>query len=183
MKTFSIYGNCQSAALAQVLSKNKSFEKMYNYTGLQAVQTISQEKVFLVKEIFENVDLLLHQVISDQFAIADLSTSKMMKTRKNDSKSFTFPSLYFNAYFPHLDTFKGKQSILNFVHDYVIMYGYVQGLSEQQILNLIQDENMYSKQLSTSLLKKSLLFLKNRENSFDIKISSFKRWGQTPFRE
>lgn len=173
MEYFTIYGNCQSRALADTLRKSNEFSDYYEHNPLKAVQTITKENISLAQNIFQNSDLLIHQIIKDGYAISELSTTELMKKRKKDSKSFTFPSLYFNAYFPHLDGFRGKKSILNLVHDFIIMYSYTKGLSEQQVLDLINNEYLYPKKTSINLLNSSLKRLKNREIGLDISISTF----------
>lgn len=170
---YSIYGNCQSKGLANTLKKQNFFSELYEYQALGFVQNIQPDKVWEVEEAFKHSDLLIHQVIGDQFKIKALSTNNLMQYRKENSNTLTFPSLYFNGYFPHLDTFNGVMSILNLVHDYNIIYSYAIGLSETEIIELLLGEKFYSKSLSCELLDKSLQSLKEREKALDIKIADF----------
>ena len=173
MKEFSVYGNCQSGAMALTLMKNKDFCNIYNFKELKFIQNIKEKEIYLAKNKFLNSDLLIHQYIHDSYKIPPLSTSNLMKLRKKNSITISFVSLYFNAYFPHLDTFLGKESILNQVHDYIIMYCFAIGLTEKQTLDLIQSDTLYDKKTSQMFLSNSLDVLRKRENSTDIKITDF----------
>lgn len=170
---FTVYGNCQSGSIANTLNTVESFNKIYTYKMLKPVHTISEEEVYLAEKVFSSSDLLIHQIISDNYKIPELATSFLMKKRKNNCLNITFPSLYFNGYAPHLDVFNDVHSILNYLHDYIIMYGFIKGLNEQQIIDLMQNENFYSKDISRQLLNQSIKSLKMREADLDIKVSFF----------
>ena len=140
---------------------------------MEFVQNITEEQAYIVEEAFKNTDLLIYQIIADTYKIPKLSTLSLMQHRKADTMNISFPSLYFNAYFPHLDMYNGKKSILRLVHDYIIMYSYVLGLSEQEIIDLIQSEDLYPKDIIISLLDQSFKSLRKKESNRDVKISNF----------
>ncbi|MBU4109816.1 hypothetical protein KJ988_02320, partial [bacterium] len=173
MKSFSIYGNCQAKALMQTLLKNEVFANTYNYKDLKPIQTILEEEVHLAEAIFKEADLLLHQIVSNSYHIPSLRTASLKAYRKINSLSIAFPYTYFNAYFPELDTYHGTKSILSLVHDYNIMLGYVKGLSQQQISDLIQDQNFYSQPITLTIRNESIDSLSWRENLLETKISNY----------
>ena len=174
MKSYAIYGNCQSATLSRLLKKDVVFNRLYELKSIPFVQDIKESEVdHIQKSIFSKIDLLIYQEISDNYRINQLSTKNILQHIQNETIKISFPSLYFNAYFPHLDTYKEGFSVLNMVHDYFVMYSYIKGLSEEQTISLIQRENLYPKYISEQLLDKSLKQLVQRENNLDVKVSEF----------
>lgn len=172
-KVFSIYGNCQSGSIAHYLNGTKEFSNIFTFKRLIPVHVMSDIDIEKAKKVFQNTDLLIHQVISSKYKIPQLSTQELMKCRKDDSISITFPSLYFNGYFPHLGAFKGVRSILNMLHDYIILYCFAKGLNEKETLDIIMSEDLYPQSTSLELLDWSFRNLAHREKSLDIKVSDF----------
>lgn len=172
-KKYSVYGNCQSGALAMTLSKNETFNKQYELQKIKPVQTLKLEDVLDVQNIFKDIDLVIYQHISSNYRIGELSTNRLLKKVKRSTMTISFVSMYFNAYFPHLDKFLGKKSILNVVHDYIIMYCYCLGMTEQETFDVIQREDLYSIEISNQLFANALNELKKREESTDVKVAPF----------
>ncbi len=170
---YSIYGNCQTATIAHYLNAHTNFSKQFSFEKLMPVHLMSTSDISEVKNIFTNSDLLIHQVIKDNYKTPELSTSQLMKFRKEQSLSITFPSLFFSAYAPHCAPFKGVKSILNLLHDYIILYCYANNMTEQETLDLIGDKELYPKSTSLDLLDNSFKTLEERETLLDIKISAF----------
>ena len=173
---FTIYGNCQIYALLQTLLEYKDFKENFDYIPLKAVQDLRLADVGYVVKAIEKSDLIIYQHVSKYYGIRALSTARILSHAKINSIPISFPSLYFDGYFPHLAMLPGRKSVLlDTVHDYVIMYGYLMGLEQQEIIEVIQSEDFYSEELSNRLLKKSINDLIKREesNNVDIKISDY----------
>lgn len=173
IKNFVIYGNCQSGALLKTLNKNKLFQNKYNNLPLRAVQTLTDSDTNDVVEKFRNSDLVIYQSISDKYRYPELSSNKLLKTTHDNAVLISFVSLYFNGYFPHLDVFNGKKHILNLVHDYIIMLSYVKGMKHKEILDLMNDEKLYSKEIALSKVSEGIDSLKNREKETTLKIADY----------
>lgn len=173
-KRFVVYANCQSNALAQTLMENIEFSSVYEWVPIPPVQTLREIDIQEVISKVESADLFIYQPITTSHnRPKELSSDFLTKVVKPRANSISFPSIYFDGYFPHLQTFKGYVSTLNLVHDYVIAYSCAIGLSEGETFELIQDENLYSEKLSSKLADSSLKKLEYRESQFniDIKVS------------
>lgn len=175
MKKYTVYGNCQADGLAKTLLEYEDFSSNYEYIPLKAVQDMQVRDIPYVEQTMGKCDLIIYQHISRNYSIAQLSTTNLLPHISSNTRLISFPSLYFGAYFPHLGTFNGVKSILNLVHDYVIMYGYVLGIEQQRLLEIIQSDYFYYEALSQKLLRDSLEFLRKREesNKVDVRISDF----------
>ena len=105
----------------------------------------------------------------------ELSSNFLINNVKQGATLISFPSIYFDGYFPHLQTFNGYVSILNLTHDYFIAYLCSIGFSQNETFNLIQSEDLYTKNTSVNLAERSLKNLRDREEEFsiDAKLSGF----------
>lgn len=170
---FTVYGNCQSAALAETLMKSDEFKELYEWRRNKFIHMMNTDDITSVIDIFKSVDLLIYQRVSDNYRIPELSTNSLLKMCKSSLKAISFPTIYFNAYFPHLDNFLEKRSILERVHDYIMMYCYYIGLNQKQTIDLIQNSNLYPRDYSLKLLNDSFEKLEGREEGVDIIISDY----------
>lgn len=175
MRKFTIYGNCQGPALAKTLLEYADFKENFDYAPLKSIQTLELTDIENVIETIQKCDLIIYQPISTNYRIRELSTARILLHTNKNSILVSLPSLYFNGYFPHIDTLDGRLSILNFVHDYIMIYGYLLGLEQHEIIELIKSEDFYDEELSNRLLKKSISDLKKREvkNGVDIRVSDY----------
>lgn len=174
-KRFSAYGNCQAQALAKTLLESEKFSESFEYLPIDSVHTLHAGEYSKLVDIFQQLDLLLYQPVSEQYHIPQLSTSNLLAYLPQHCRSISFPSLYFNGYFPHLDTLKGITSILNLVHDYNIIYAFVLGLDEAQTVELISSNKFYDQVTSNRLINQSIAELYNREkvNNVNVKLSDY----------
>lgn len=172
-KKYTIFGNCQTTALSFYLNENAYFREHYELQPIKLVHLVGKNEIEELKETFKQCDLIIYQHIADNYHLPELATSKLLDGI--DAKLISFPSIYFNGYFPHLDVMNGTNSVLNAVHDYNIMCGYLFGLSEKSIRDLLESETFYTLTLSNNLLQDSLKELESRENLYalDIKVDDF----------
>lgn len=208
MKTFVVFGNCQTWPLARTMLENKEFASRYRWEKIPWVQDINEGHVAEVLEKVSNADLFLYQPVAPKPASRPKAKRSFLRkllrrTRrpeallkpqiassgrpreidsiflneqlKDGAISISFPSAYFDGYFPHLQTLNGMVATLNLVHDYFIVYAYVIGLTEKEILSLMQRDDLYPRQASVDLALKSLENLRSREekNKIDVRLSDF----------
>lgn len=199
MKKFTVYANCQGPALGKTLLEAKGFRDKYVYKRINPVQTLKAQDLDQVKNIIAESDLILFQPIlapgmlqkwiggllgfankqilqriTSQRKPAWIGTNELLKYAKPDALVYSFPSLYFNAYFPHLDAMNIR-SVLTQVHDFFIAYSYAKGNSVEKTLRLLNSENLYPPEMSLSLADHTLSELKKREsvNRVSFTISEF----------
>lgn len=176
MKSFAIYANCQGEGLARALLGCDYFKNEYFRIKIPPVHLIKDHEVKLVMEAIRGIDLLIFQPVKISFdRPKELNSSFILNQLKDNAIKFSFPSIYFDGYFPHLKTMDRMVSILNLVHDYFIAYSYNIGLSQKKCYELINDLNLYPEDLSRKLAEKSIQNLRNREvaNNIDIPVSNF----------
>ena len=176
MKKFLVYANCQSQALALTLMENKEFESVYERIYVPQVQYLGKKDIEDLLYKVSSVDLFIYQPVSNiQSRPVELSSDFLLQKTKKSAELISFPSIYFDGYFPHLQTLYGYVSQLNLVHDYFVAYLCSSGFSTEQAIEIIQSEDLYPKTISKELVEKSLLTLKKREEQFsvDIKVSSY----------
>jgi len=175
-KRLVILANCQSSALAKTLLENSEFSNTYEWDHIAPIQTLHKKDTLDVIGKVKEADLFIYQPIKQTATRpVELTSDFLLKKLKRKSTPISFPSLYFDGYFPHLQTLMGKTSVLNLVHDYIIAYSCAIGLSEADTLAMIQDERLYPEEISRELAKKSINNLSERENEFvtDIKVSPY----------
>ncbi|WP_132291531.1 WcbI family polysaccharide biosynthesis putative acetyltransferase [Marinobacterium mangrovicola] len=97
---FTVYGNCQSKALAESLLCFDDFCKLYSHLKLKAVQNIGADELESVFDVFRKCDLFIEQVISDNYKTPDLASKKLALFKKSSAQTLKFPSIYFGGTFP-----------------------------------------------------------------------------------
>ncbi|MDH4317075.1 MAG: WcbI family polysaccharide biosynthesis putative acetyltransferase [Desulfobulbaceae bacterium] len=178
MKKLVIFANCQCRALAQTLMESHEFSLCYEWDFLPAVQNLSKQHVPEMLAKVREADLFLYQPVSeDPTRPVEITSAFLREQVKPSATALSFPSLYFDGYFPHLQTLQGYISTLYLVHDYFIAYACAIGLTIEETLSLIQSEDLYPKDVSIRLVEASFNNLADRETEFDIdiKISRFLR--------
>jgi len=174
MLKYTVYGNCQSTSIAHSLGKSDAFSSTYDYQPIKPVHVVKAGEEDHIITAFQEMDLIIQQPIADAYKHKKLTTTSLMENRKPDSMSFFLPPLYFNAYFPHIDNLPGREtSILNSIHDYVVIFSYLNKMAPQEIVDLITSERFYTPEMSKKLYTDSLEALQKREESLEIKIADF----------
>ena len=67
MKNYTIYGNCQGGALAEVLSRKNCFANEYHHTVLPAVQELTPNDAEQVYKEIADADLIIAQPVGEGF--------------------------------------------------------------------------------------------------------------------
>lgn len=163
MKKISIFANCQGEALFNYLSESSVFIEAFECLKIAPIQTLRGKDIDEVENVHACVDVLITQVISDEYFIKRFSSSSILKKVSPEAIVIKVPNIYFDGYFPHLGMLNGVRSMLNLVHDYNIVCGFLFGISQERLVNLLQSESFYSHYESERLFTRSLNELKARE--------------------
>jgi hypothetical protein len=171
VKSFVVYANCQSGALAKTLLENHMFSENYTWDFIEPIQNLGAKDIDEVIRKVKAADLFIYQPIAvTSFRPRELSSDFLLSKLKKKALSISFSSLYFDGYFPHLQVLKKSVAILNLVHDYIVAYCSVLKLNKARTIDLINSCDLYPKELSIMLAEKSLQNLKEREKKFNIDI-------------
>ena len=176
MKTFTVFANCQSTAIAKTLLENREFNQKYRYVPIKPVQLLRDDDAHKVCSIAKEVDLFIYQPIKSTPRRPETLTSLyLLNQLSRTAVSVSFPSIYFDGYFPHLQSLNGWVAKLNLVHDYFIAYLSSKKFLVSDICSILQNDNLYPKELSISLFNRAVNELENREinENIDIHVSSF----------
>ena len=176
MKKLVVFANCQSGALARTMLENKEFSSRYKWEFIPPVQNLNKSHIDEVISKVRGADLFIYQPVSESpNRPTELTSNFLLRQTKEDTETISFPSIYFDGYFPHLQTLKGLTSVLNLVHDYFIVYACAIGLSEEQCFSLINRDDLYPERVSIQLANASLQKLRDRETgeNIDITVSDF----------
>lgn len=180
MKKCLVYGNCQAMALKGLLKQNPKFKKYYEIVDCKSVYLLNKEDLPNQELIISDVDLLIHQPVSDNYkGLYQLSTNYLKSKLKQNAKVVSFPVAYFTGYNPELVYLKnnsGQRISQPFTyHDTNIMKFYLMGKSVNETITLIQSKDFYQFYDIQNNLENTLLNLEQREIDLDIKLSLFIR--------
>ncbi len=176
MKYLIIFANCQGGTLLSMLNEHEAFKKEYSCIPIPFVQNIkSKEQIKLLLDSVKKADIFIYQYVNSPNMPNETNTHYLLNLLKKDTIKISFPSLYFNGYFPHLDSMDKITGPLRLVHDYIIAYCYTKGFTEKETLRLINEKDLYSKKISMEFVKKSIesLLKRERENDIDIRLSDY----------
>lgn len=99
MKTYTIYGNCQSTIIASCLARVVNFNDRYKYVRQPYCHRISKIQYEQLKISIIDYDLLIAQPVSNQFRGGGFGSGELQSRCENN---ILFPSLQFYGYFPSL---------------------------------------------------------------------------------
>jgi Polysaccharide biosynthesis enzyme WcbI len=174
-KKFVVFGNCQSRGIAKSLLKSPSFANKYEHIPTKFVQTIKNVNLEDWKKAIAESDLIVHQKISDSYKFPAVSESNMLKIAKPDSIRISFPSLYFNAYFPQLGTKlpnrNKKLSLFTKIEDYLWLGLYAAGVSPKQAKEIVTSQDLFSEKEAQDFYESSIFELQKRESLVNVAAS------------
>jgi hypothetical protein len=165
-----VLGNCQSGALSLLI---ECICPTMKRLSLPAIHTLDKKKPEVVWSIVRDVDVVIHQPISDSFQEIGINALKLKFPNK---LYISFPSIYFNGYFPNLiylrkpagGTLGGR---LRDFHDSRIVEGAIFGQSIEEIKNQICKKIPVDKVLTDVNI--SLENLRKREIGLDVEVTSY----------
>lgn len=131
-------------------------------------------------EFWGQIDLFLCQKVnpSNRFCPA-LASDHLIKKLSPNCQVVMILNIYFDGYFPQ--QIRNKTSIMKEIHQSGLFpYGDVfidelikKGLSDKDILALIQDENFITPEVVVMAANQSLTELRDREKEVDVQISDY----------
>jgi hypothetical protein len=171
---FTVYANCQSDALANLLLRNPFFAKEFELTRILPVHLLKKSSIPDTRKVISDIDLCISQPVSAANG-SRLSTKEVGEALGANGRMLTFPSIYFDGYFPHLIPLAGMQSVMNNAHDVNVMVLSKKGYSADEIYEIISDKGFYDSSLTQNLFTKSINELREREsaNNVDILVSNY----------
>lgn len=167
---FCVLANCQSGPLSILIERIcPTMERV----PLPAIHTLDVKKPEVLWGIISQVEVIIHQPISDAFQDLGINALKFKFPTKH---YISFPSVYFDGYFPNLmylrkpsgGTLKG---IIGDFHDSRIVKGVICEQSIEIIKNKFIKKHPYDEVLTN--INKSLENLSSRESDLDVKITSY----------
>jgi Polysaccharide biosynthesis enzyme WcbI len=174
-KKFVVFGNCQAGGIANFMLTSPSFANRYEYMATKPVQTIKNKHLEDWKTAISESDLIVYQKISESYKFPSVSESNMLKIAKPESIKISFPSLFFNAYFPQLGGNLYNQnkniSLLDQVDDYLWLGLYAKGYSHQQTKEIVMNPDLFSKEEAQHFYEMSISELQKREQFLQVTAS------------
>jgi Polysaccharide biosynthesis enzyme WcbI len=180
MKKCLVYGNCQAMAIKSFLSKHPDFVSMYEISEVKPVHLLTQEDVLTLEKTIAEIDLFIHQPVSDDYkGIHQLSSRYIKSQLKSSCKVLSFPVAYFTGYHPEITYLKDRNKIVVSkpfpFHDLNILKLYAEGKSIDRTIEEIEGEAFYSAEYLQNNLSKTLDNLEVRESNLDVILSKFIR--------
>lgn len=155
---YTIYGNCQADALAQVLNTNIEFSNKYRYVGIKAVHQMTSDDIkYLHKNLFPNLDLFIFLPIIN--FDKEFTTDYILSVLNKNTIVIYFQNIYSNIYFPQFKKFKGEYHDVNFNTSRVYSTEFLNENLEKNI-KALKDRELFHDRID----KKVLIYDFIREN-------------------
>jgi hypothetical protein len=172
LKKFACFGNCQSSAIAEVLSDHEPFTSRFEIIPLKPVYLMTPDDLANTKQSMETFDLFLSQDVSECYAPAD--ARGLIEAMRPDADALLFPVGWFDAYSPDVSYLRDEkgQPIASWGCDYhskIVLDAYVAGRSVVQATELLVAD--VDPDVTNTNLAKNLRELRIREAGLDIGIS------------
>jgi hypothetical protein len=168
--SFCVIGNCQSNPISIFVEK---ISPQFKRVLFPAIHLIDLSKLDRIWEILDKVDIIIHQPISDSFG--ELGIESLM-LKYPDKKYVSFPSVYFDGYFPYLGYLRRPaggtvKGVLGDYHDFRVLEAFLQGKGKKEICAILNSKS--SKKVIENNINNSLERLRVREELLDVKINTF----------
>lgn len=179
-KKFAVYGNCQADPIAALLLNNEQFKSQFEMVKFpKPVYMLKDEDWPAIHEIVSSIDLFIYQQVGNAFG-ATLSSDNLVANTKAAAICISYPSLFFNAYFPHTNYLRYLPPQVNKFseyHDMVILESFLlhDNVSEaaERANSICLDPNYYSRKDVLQFVSNSVEELKRREDNLDTQVSQF----------
>jgi hypothetical protein len=167
---FCVIANCQTGPLSAVI---QLLCPDFTRVTVPAIHTLDRNNPDVLFRLIDNVDVIIHQPIGVAFRKIAIDE---IKNKYPSKKYISFPSIYFDGYFPSLMYLRKPgggtlQGVLKDYHDGRVVAGVIKGLSQDNILNDMY--NVVEKDIIQRDIDKSLQILGAREQGLDISILNF----------
>jgi hypothetical protein len=179
-KKFAVYGNCQADPIGALLLNNEQFKSQFEVVKFpKPVYMLTDADWPRIHEILSSIDLFIYQQVGDAFG-QKLSSDNLVTHTKDSAVCISYPSIFFNAYFPHTNYLRYLPSQVNQFseyHDMVILESF---LLHDDVANAVErakamclDPNYYSRADVLQFVSQSVDELKRREANLDTQVSPF----------
>ena len=179
-KKFAVYGNCQADPIGALLLNNAQFNSQFEIVRFpKPVYMLKDTDWSAIHAIVSSVDLFIYQQVGDAFG-AKLSSDNLMANTKSSAICISYPSLFFNAYFPQVNYLRYLPKQVNQFseyHDMVILESFLlhKNIAEaaERAKTICLDPHYYSAAEVLQFVNNSVGELKRRESNLDIQVSGF----------
>ena len=178
MKSLVVLANCQGGALAKTMLESTDFSAQFRWDEIPAVHVMKRRDIREAVRKTKEADVFVYQhVVRSPYRPKKFTSEFFLRHVKKNAVVLSYPSLYFDGYFPHLHRFQDWRSVISEIHDYFMAYASAVGMDEQRLYSLIQEPDFYPKDLSVSLAEESIQNLERREEEHKtyIQLSKFIR--------
>lgn len=178
-------GNCVTACIPQFFSLNDEFNKRYELIESKPIFMIQPQDVEIVKKQTKECDVFITQpIVGGKYADLGIDTASIKKILKPTAQLIVMPVPYFSGYFPEQFYLHDKSGALigEFseitkspapYHNKIVFKGFINGLSEDNVLDSLYQDNCFPPDFLKKNLKDTLDELRVREQSTDFGISDF----------
>ncbi len=175
LKVF-IQANCQSHALRAMFQKLDRLNHKYEILDVKPVHLWKEKDTEYIHNKIKECDIFLHQPILE-LHFGAFASENIKKYLSQHAVSVSFPNLYFTGYHPqafYLKDITGKKIFEPFdYHDRNVVEFFKEGLSVEDMVEKIKDENFYTPQEIKKNIDQSLKDLRERETHTDIQMSDY----------
>ena len=179
------WGNCQMHAIGDIVSDPLKSDFCENYVTCAIPKMWENETEVLNRMIesgiFDHVDIFISQEVSLENKFNECwATEKIYSLCKKAPKRISVTNLYFMGYFPQLVDTKGS---LNYLRNRVsafhsfcdknVVKAVLDGMDDSSILDMIGDEEFFSKDELRDNIILEIQDFEKREGSYDVRMSDF----------
>lgn len=178
-----IYGNCQTEIIANMLEYNKEFHSRYALLRVPQIHLFRDEEqikqIFYQNELMKMVDLFIYQNVKENNRFHPLLGVKRILDQMSDRcRKLCIHNIYFDGYFVQYDANEERYFANMDQKDFPYTDGIVHKLIEEgktadEIIEIINDTSMMSKEEVLEKCEKSIDNLRQREKYVDVPIVDY----------
>lgn len=185
MNNILLYGNCQVQSLYDFLNLKlkKRKERNINYLYISCYSTNLNKEEFI--NIIKKFNIVITQPIKDNYRNKDYLGTNFILNNINYNKVIIFNSCYFDFYYPDLTYLYDKNNNLIYInkkvpyhHKYMIDYYKNKKSIENYIEEIVNNENLLSKDY---LENKAIDSLNILEDKYNIMIKEYNKFKNVYF--
>lgn len=178
-----IYGNCQTEIIANMLEYNSDFEKQYTLLRVPQIHLYRNEeqinRMFYQHSIMQMVDLFIFQNVKENNRFSPrLGTGNILKQMDDKCRKLPIHNIYFDGYFIQYNADDNRYFNNLNQKDFPYTDEIVDSLvndkkSVDEIIDIISDENLETKDKVLEKCKKSIDNLRQREVHVEVPIVDY----------
>lgn len=96
-----VYGNCQSAAVRELLASSPDFTDSFSVVAVPAAHEVERRQVRSLSALFRRTSLLLTQPVRDNYRDLPLGTEQIISMCPSNVTVVRFPSMYYEGLHPY----------------------------------------------------------------------------------